>query len=122
MSATARNELISPYFSFCPIIRVNGRTFPVEIFYLDDVHQIIQTGQLNQFESRQPPSNESSSSSPSLLKKLNKKKNINLTSHQNYLIPHVDEEKIAEFIIRLIQKENLEKSKQIFDESTTNSK
>lgn len=110
MSATVHDSLISSYFSSCPIIRVPGRIFPVEQFYLEEIHQIIRNGQLIQSglnsSINYPTSN--------LTKKTKKKKNTNnINLNENYLIPHIDEEKIAEFIIRLIQKENIEINKKI---------
>ncbi|KAM4809399.1 ATP-dependent RNA helicase DHX29 isoform 2-T2 [Rhinophrynus dorsalis] len=37
MSATVDSEKFSSYFTHCPIIRISGRTFPVEVFHLEDV-------------------------------------------------------------------------------------
>ncbi|GAB1597821.1 ATP-dependent RNA helicase DHX29-like [Argonauta hians] len=37
MSATIDCNRISDYFNHCPIIKIPGRTFPVDIFYLEDV-------------------------------------------------------------------------------------
>nr|XP_033787141.1 ATP-dependent RNA helicase DHX29 [Geotrypetes seraphini] len=37
MSATVDSEKFSKYFTHCPIIRISGRTYPVEIFHLEDV-------------------------------------------------------------------------------------
>ncbi|OLY85089.1 ATP-dependent RNA helicase DHX29 [Smittium mucronatum] len=37
MSATIDTSLFSRYFDDCPIIRIPGRTFPVDSFYLEDV-------------------------------------------------------------------------------------
>lgn len=37
MSATVDSEKFSSYFSHCPIIRISGRTYPVEVFHLEDV-------------------------------------------------------------------------------------
>ncbi|KAG8456620.1 hypothetical protein GDO86_002409 [Hymenochirus boettgeri] len=42
MSATVDSEKFSSYFTHCPIIRISGRTFPVEVFHLEDV--IEETG------------------------------------------------------------------------------
>ncbi|KAF8446044.1 P-loop containing nucleoside triphosphate hydrolase protein [Boletus edulis BED1] len=36
MSATADSDKISSYFGGCPIIHVPGRTFPVDVLYLED--------------------------------------------------------------------------------------
>ncbi|XP_027490850.1 ATP-dependent RNA helicase DHX29 isoform X4 [Corapipo altera] len=37
MSATADSEKFSSYFSHCPILRISGRSYPVEIFHVEDV-------------------------------------------------------------------------------------
>ncbi|XP_056398433.1 ATP-dependent RNA helicase DHX29 isoform X2 [Hyla sarda] len=36
MSATVDSDKFSSYFSHCPIIRISGRTYPVEVFHLED--------------------------------------------------------------------------------------
>ena len=36
MSATVNAEKFADFFGGCPIIRVPGRTFPVEVKYLED--------------------------------------------------------------------------------------
>lgn len=40
MSATLEEDLISSYFN-CPIIFVEGRSFPVEEHFLDDIYKFI---------------------------------------------------------------------------------
>ncbi|XP_053557253.1 ATP-dependent RNA helicase DHX29 [Bombina bombina] len=42
MSATVDCEKFSSYFTHCPIIRISGRTYPVQVFHLEDV--IEETG------------------------------------------------------------------------------
>lgn len=42
MSATLDAEKISEYFGGCPILRVPGRTFPVDIRYLEDAVELTQ--------------------------------------------------------------------------------
>lgn len=37
MSATLHEELFQNYFDACPVVHVQGRTFPVEDFYLEDI-------------------------------------------------------------------------------------
>lgn len=37
MSATLHEELFQNYFNGCPVVRVQGRTFPVEDYYLEDI-------------------------------------------------------------------------------------
>lgn len=42
MSATVDSEKFSKYFTYCPIIKISGRTYPVEVFHLEDL--IEETG------------------------------------------------------------------------------
>ncbi|XP_039606285.1 ATP-dependent RNA helicase DHX29 [Polypterus senegalus] len=42
MSATVDCDKFAKYFGHCPVVRIPGRTFPVEVFYLEDV--VEQTG------------------------------------------------------------------------------
>jgi ATP-dependent RNA helicase DHX29 len=40
MSATVDAEKISNFFGGCPILYVSGRTFPVDVHYLEDAVQL----------------------------------------------------------------------------------
>ena len=40
MSATLESEKISRYFGDCPVVHVPGRTFPVDIKYLEDAVEL----------------------------------------------------------------------------------
>ena len=40
MSATVDTEKISNYFGGCPIVHVPGRTFPVDVQFLEDVVEL----------------------------------------------------------------------------------
>uniref|UniRef100_A0A8D0KJS2 ATP-dependent RNA helicase DHX29 n=1 Tax=Salvator merianae TaxID=96440 RepID=A0A8D0KJS2_SALMN len=42
MSATVDSEKFSSYFTHCPIIRISGRSYPVDVFHVEDV--IEETG------------------------------------------------------------------------------
>ncbi|XP_007195657.1 ATP-dependent RNA helicase DHX29 isoform X1 [Balaenoptera acutorostrata] len=42
MSATVDSEKFSSYFIHCPILRISGRNYPVEVFHLEDI--IEETG------------------------------------------------------------------------------
>ncbi|XP_008100991.2 ATP-dependent RNA helicase DHX29 [Anolis carolinensis] len=42
MSATVDSEKFSSYFTHCPIIRISGRSYPVEVFHIEEV--IEETG------------------------------------------------------------------------------
>eukprot|EP00752_Nemacystus_decipiens_P002894 g2693.t1 len=44
MSATLQADLFTKYFHDCPSITIPGRTFPVEITYMDDVNRILRGG------------------------------------------------------------------------------
>lgn len=37
MSATVDSEKFSSYFAHCPILRISGRSYPVEVFHVEDV-------------------------------------------------------------------------------------
>uniref|UniRef100_A0A8C0MF79 ATP-dependent RNA helicase DHX29 n=3 Tax=Canis lupus TaxID=9612 RepID=A0A8C0MF79_CANLF len=37
MSATVDSEKFSTYFTHCPILRISGRSYPVEVFHLEDI-------------------------------------------------------------------------------------
>ena len=40
MSATLESEKISHYFGGCPVVHVPGRTFPVDVKYLEDAVEL----------------------------------------------------------------------------------
>lgn len=40
MSATLDAEKISQYFGGCPVLHVPGRTFPVDVYYLEDAVEL----------------------------------------------------------------------------------
>jgi HrpA-like RNA helicase len=42
MSATVEAEKISAFFGGCPMLHVPGRTFPVDIRYLEDAVELTQ--------------------------------------------------------------------------------
>ncbi|XP_054431316.1 ATP-dependent RNA helicase DHX29 [Pteronotus mesoamericanus] len=37
MSATVDSDKFSAYFTHCPVLRISGRSYPVEVFYLEDI-------------------------------------------------------------------------------------
>lgn len=53
MSATLRSEIFSKYFDNCPIVHIQGFTYPVEVNFLEDVLQ--QTNFFNFREERNIP-------------------------------------------------------------------
>ncbi|XP_045695817.1 ATP-dependent RNA helicase DHX29 isoform X2 [Phyllostomus hastatus] len=42
MSATVDSDKFSTYFTHCPVLRISGRSYPVEVFHLEDI--IEETG------------------------------------------------------------------------------
>jgi len=44
MSASVNALRFSQYFNNCPVINIEGRTFPVESYYLEDIIEL--TGKL----------------------------------------------------------------------------
>lgn len=40
MSATLDADKISHYFGVCPVLYVPGRTFPVDVYYLEDAVEL----------------------------------------------------------------------------------
>lgn len=42
MSATLDADKVSNYFDGCPVLQVPGRTFPVEVQYLEDAIELTQ--------------------------------------------------------------------------------
>jgi len=40
MSASVNALRFSQYFNNCPVINIEGRTFPVESFYLEDIIEL----------------------------------------------------------------------------------
>lgn len=53
MSATLRSEIFSKYFDYCPIVHIQGFTYPVQVNFLEDVLQEINF--FNFREERQVP-------------------------------------------------------------------
>jgi HrpA-like RNA helicase len=49
MSATLHSELFSSYFGHAPVINVDGQTFPVEEFYLDDIAELAKSKRQSSF-------------------------------------------------------------------------
>ncbi|KAH6554610.1 hypothetical protein KP509_1Z321000 [Ceratopteris richardii] len=41
MSATVDATIFSSYFGNCPVVKVEGRTFPVKTFYLEDIYEML---------------------------------------------------------------------------------
>lgn len=42
MSATVDAEKLSSYFGGCPVLKIPGRTFPVDVRYLEDAVEYTQ--------------------------------------------------------------------------------
>lgn len=45
MSATMQENLFPSYFNNCPIVYVSGRTFPISMHYIEEVHEVVARGQ-----------------------------------------------------------------------------
>lgn len=41
MSASLNAELLSNYFDCAPLVHVNGKTFPVQKYFLDDIQRML---------------------------------------------------------------------------------
>jgi ATP-dependent RNA helicase DHX29 len=56
MSATVDSQKISHYFGGCPVVHVPGRTFPVDIKYLEDAVELTQwsTTETSPYAKRRP--------------------------------------------------------------------
>jgi HrpA-like RNA helicase len=132
MSATVHGQKISHYFSNCPILTVPGRMFDVSEHYLEHILSVV--GKEQQASSRDrsvsiSPEKEgiipqqaaaeravdsndaptigafaSPSSTPNAAAAASSEKKMNVNA--GLPSPRVDDELIAEFIIRLIQREN----------------
>ncbi|XP_052752722.1 ATP-dependent RNA helicase DHX30-like [Galleria mellonella] len=50
MSATLDTEVFTRYFDSCPVVDVPGRTFPVEVFHLEDIQKKFGLKLQNSFE------------------------------------------------------------------------
>lgn len=48
MSATLNADVFASYFNYCPIIEVQGKVFPVEDFYLEDVLSMLNFTQFKE--------------------------------------------------------------------------
>jgi HrpA-like RNA helicase len=96
MSATVHSELIQSYFSPCPVVQIPGRMFHVSEFYLEDINALVRTGQLIQSGMvASHPNDIPEDDGPSTSRPENQKN-----------FHRVAEDQIAEFVIRLIQREN----------------
>jgi ATP-dependent RNA helicase A len=42
MSATIDTNLFTQYFNSCPVIEIEGRAFPVETYFLEDIVEMLQ--------------------------------------------------------------------------------
>ena len=110
MSATMQEDLFSSYFS-CPIVYVEGRTFPVQEHYLDEIHTLVASAQREVAAQRQGSeySDPFSANRPGKFsgkRKAGKQERFNaqMTGAVNSnRLPKFDAENVAEIIIRIIQ-------------------
>jgi hypothetical protein len=100
MSATVHSQLILSYFSPCALVQVPGRMFHVSELYLEDINALVRTGQLIQSGMVQ--------SHPRIIAEEPGAEDGEASSlpetRRNF--HRVGEDQIAEFVIRLIQREN----------------
>ena len=99
MSATIHSQLIQSYFYPCSLVQVPGRMFPVSEFYLEDINAVVRTGQLIQSGMIQ--------SYPTSIIVADISDASGSENRRNF--HRIAEEQIAEFVIRLIQRENARK-------------
>jgi HrpA-like RNA helicase len=107
ISATIQEEMISEYFNKCPILRVVGRVYPVEINYINKCNQCMRDAQkqnygkkssmvstkniASDFEPRQVIENEDEKAPEAIIRS----KNISKVMF--------DSDLVAELVIRIIQ-------------------
>ena len=77
MSATLNDTLLSTYFDDCPVITVQGRMYPVSIKYIQDCHNIMRKGQLQQNQENYTISNNTNSHSTTTNSTNSNNKNYN---------------------------------------------
>ena len=118
MSATLNSEHLRSYMSECPIIRVPGRLFAVTVHYMDEINTIIKSQQMVHSmggQSRVVKEDILSSSAATSYAKKKPYKGRNPSSssrkdgsnsNNNNMLPLFNADTVAEFIIRLIEKEN----------------
>jgi len=103
--------ICSKYFNNCPVVYVTGRTFPIEVHYIDAVNKLVAQGQAMQ--RNKASSSTSSSSSSNIIRndvKVEDKKKKNRVLSMSGMDKHVIDQKpskfdadlTAELIIRII--------------------
>lgn len=113
MSATLNSEHLRGYMSQCPVVTVPGRLFPVAVHYMQDINAIISAQQKISSSGgdsrvvREDMLHAQGRSSQN--KKPYKGKNPSSSAHSassNSILPFFNADTVAEFIIRLIEKES----------------
>ena len=115
MSATLNSQHLQEYMCQCPVIQVPGRLFPVAIHYIDEVNSLIKSQQKIQSlggDSRVIKEDLLENSSTVFLNKKKSAKGLKTKSPKDLnpgsiILPHFVADTVAEFIIRLIEKENI---------------
>jgi HrpA-like RNA helicase len=123
MSATLNSAHLQEYMSQCPVITVPGRLFPVAVHYMNDINAIIKSqqkihseGGVSRVVKEDIMLSAASSKSPrkKMKKPAYKGKKPSLAAQKddvmhgsNNILPRFNADTVAEFIIRLIEKENL---------------
>lgn len=105
MSATIQEELFSRYFS-CPVIYVQGRMFPVDTHYIEDVNAFVATSQKKAAKGAGTPST-------AKVKRAQPQTNAQPLSHA----PRFNAELIAELVIRIIDQFSVKKVSNRYERS-----
>ena len=103
MSATMQESLFSEYFYTCPIINISGRSFPVELHYLDEINKLIG-GSSSSSGSIVAGKGKGGNSKQSGRQDFRKKDAVDFAKSPVSMIrpPKFDAERIADIVIRII--------------------
>jgi ABC-type dipeptide/oligopeptide/nickel transport system ATPase component len=104
MSATVQSQLVRAYFSPCALVQVPGRMFPVSEYYLEEVHALVRSGQLSQSGMVSAHAPLPLTPQQTITEQEGPEKRQQ--QQQRKVFHRLPEEQIAEFVIRLIQREN----------------
>lgn len=133
MSATLNSEHLRDYMRQCPVVTVPGRLFPVAVHYMDDINTIINSQQKISSAGGDSRVVREDMLSAQALSSQKKKKAYKgkgggsgggasgrreSPSMSNNILPYFNADTVAEFIIRLIEKENIA-SRKISDADST---
>lgn len=112
MSATLNSENLRAYMLGCPVIQVPGRVFPVAVHYMEDINSIISVQQKihSMGGDSRVVKEDMLTTSLKKQKKPARPKFPASSGHSDMapksIFPNFNADTVAEFIIRLIEKEN----------------